>query len=98
MTKMDLDPKYLYLPEQFWKKHDQCMFLIKYIEEYVINMRERIEIDIEEGDDEAAAAAALRAMARNQVMLELARTNGKLAAQVEGVFAGLPASVTKEIE
>ena len=58
----------------------------------------KLVADIEEGDDEAAAADALRAMARNQVMLELARTNGKLAAQVEGVFAGLPASVTKEIE
>lgn len=53
--------------------------------------------DLEEGDDEAAAAEALRTMARNQVGLELARVEQKLAAKVEGVFAGLPLSVQKQI-
>lgn len=53
--------------------------------------------DLEEGDDEAAAAEALRAMARNQVMLELSRVEQKLAAKVEGIFAGLPISVTKQL-
>ncbi len=54
--------------------------------------------DLEVGDDEAAAADALRAMARNQVMLELARVEQRLQAKVEGVFAGLPVSVQKQLE
>ena len=53
--------------------------------------------DLEEGDDEASAADALRAMARNQVMLELARIEQKLAAKVEGIFAGLPIEVKKKL-
>lgn len=53
--------------------------------------------DLEEGDDEASAANALRDMARNQVMLELANLNQKLAAKVETVFAGLPVSVQKQL-
>ncbi len=53
--------------------------------------------DLEEGDDEAAAAEALRQMARNQVMLELARVEQRLQAKVEGVFAGLPVSVQKQL-
>lgn len=53
--------------------------------------------DLEEGDDEATAAEALRAMARNQVMLELARVEQRLQAKVEGVFAGLPLSVQKQL-
>jgi len=53
--------------------------------------------DLEEGDDEASAAEALRAMARNQVMLELARVEQKLAAKVEGIFAGLPIDVKKQL-
>jgi hypothetical protein len=53
--------------------------------------------DLEEGDDEAAAAEALRSMARNQVMLELARVEQRLQAKVEGVFAGLPLSVQKQL-
>lgn len=53
--------------------------------------------DLEEGDDEASAAIALRDMARNQVMLELANLNQKLAAKVETVFAGLPLSVQKQL-
>lgn len=53
--------------------------------------------DLEEGDDEATAAEALRTMARNQVMLELSRVEQRLQAKVEGVFAGLPVSVQKQL-
>lgn len=53
--------------------------------------------DLEDGDDEAAAAEALRTMARNQVMLELSRVEQKLAAKVEGIFAGLPIDVKKQL-
>lgn len=53
--------------------------------------------DMEDGDDEAAAAEALRQMARNQVMLELSRVEQRLQAKVEGVFAGLPVSVQKQL-
>lgn len=53
--------------------------------------------NLDEGDDEATATEALRTMARNQVMLELARVEQKLAAKVEGVFAGLPVSVQKQL-
>ena len=53
--------------------------------------------DLDDSDDEAAAADALRAMARNQVMLELARVEQRLAARVENVFAGLPVSVRKRV-
>ena len=34
---MELDPKYLYLPKKFWKKHDDCMFLINQIEEFIVD-------------------------------------------------------------
>ena len=54
--------------------------------------------DMEDGDDEAKAAEALRTMARNQVMLELSRIEQKLAAKVADIFAGLPVSVAKQIE
>lgn len=53
--------------------------------------------DLEDGDDEATAAEALRTMARNQVMLELSRVEQRLQAKVEGVFAGLPVSVQKQL-
>lgn len=53
--------------------------------------------DLEQGDDEAIAAEALRQMARNQVMLELARVQPALEAKVQKVFAGLPVSVQKSI-
>lgn len=53
--------------------------------------------DLEEGDDEATATEALRSMARNQVMLELSRVEQKLAAKVEGIFAGLPIDVKKQL-
>ena len=48
---------------------------------------------IDDGDDEAAAAEALRNMAKVQVMLELANVNDALKAKVDNIFAGLPASV-----
>lgn len=54
--------------------------------------------DLEEGDDEARAAEALRQMARNQVMLELSRVQPALEAKVQNIFAGLPVSVQKVIE
>lgn len=54
--------------------------------------------DLEAGDDEATAADALRAMARNQVMLELARVEQRLQTKAESVFAGLPVSVRKQLE
>ena len=53
--------------------------------------------ELEEGDDEAAAAEALRTMARNQVMLELSRCDQRLQAKVADVFAGLPISVQKQL-
>ena len=53
--------------------------------------------DLEDGDDEATAAEALRTMARNQVMLELSRVEQRLQAKVEGVFAGLPIDVKKQL-
>ncbi len=53
--------------------------------------------DLEEGDDEATAAEALRTMARNQVLLELSRVEQRLAAKVENIFAGLPLSVKQQV-
>lgn len=53
--------------------------------------------DLDDGDDEAAAAEALRQMARNQVMLELARVQPALEAKVRDIFAGLPVSVQRQI-
>lgn len=49
--------------------------------------------DLEDGDDPATAAEALRQMARHQVMSELARLDSRLSAKVEGIFMGLPVSV-----
>jgi len=53
--------------------------------------------DLEGGDDEATAADALRQMARNQVMLELARCDQRLQAQVVDIFAGLPVDVKNKL-
>ena len=53
--------------------------------------------DLDDGDDEATATDALRTMARNQVLLELARIEQRLQAKVEGIFAGLPVSVAKQL-
>lgn len=54
--------------------------------------------DLDDGDDEALAAEALRTMARHQVALELARHEQRLAAKVEGIFAGLPIDVQKKVK
>lgn len=32
---MELDKTYLYLPEKYWKRHDQCEAIIRQIEEFV---------------------------------------------------------------
>ena len=53
--------------------------------------------DLEEGDDEATAAYALRQMARNQVMTEMARVKPELAAKITEIFMGLPVSVQAEL-
>lgn len=56
--------------------------------------------DLEEGDDPAISAEALRQMARHQVMVEMARIKPELQAKVEGIFMGLPLAVreTTEVE
>ena len=54
--------------------------------------------DLEEGDDPAAAATALRQMARHQVMAEMARIKPELAAKIEGIFMGLPLAVQQKLE
>ena len=54
--------------------------------------------DLEEGDDPAASAEALRQMARNNVMAELARVKPELAAKVENLFMGLPVEVRSQME
>ena len=60
-----------------------------------LNIELTLSADLEPGDDEALAAEALRSMARNQVMLELARVETKIAAKVEGIYAGLPPHVQR---
>ena len=54
--------------------------------------------DLEQGDDEAIAAEALRTMARNQVGTELARMEPKLAAKITDLFMGLPKQVRMTLE
>lgn len=53
--------------------------------------------DLEEGDDEAAAANALRQMARNHVMVELARVQPALQAKVQDIYMGLPVAVQSQL-
>jgi len=53
--------------------------------------------EVEPDEDEAAAAEALRTMARNQVMLELARIDQRIKASVQDVFAGLPVDIQKKV-
>lgn len=53
--------------------------------------------DLDDGDDEAAAAEALRNMARAQVMLEMVRIVPDIAAKVENIFAGLPTDLQSTI-
>lgn len=54
--------------------------------------------DLDASDDPALAAEALRQMARNHVMHELARLKPELRAKVEDIFRGLPVSVQKAIK
>ena len=54
--------------------------------------------DLEEGDDEAVAADALRTMARHHVMAELANVEPKLKAKVQDIFMGLPVDVQEKME
>ncbi|MCO5189371.1 MAG: hypothetical protein M9928_21850 [Anaerolineae bacterium] len=54
--------------------------------------------DLEPGEDESACATALREMARNHVMTELARLEPKLAAKVANLILGLPVEVRSQIE
>ena len=49
------------------------------------------------GDDEAACAIALREMARNHVMTELARLDRRLEAKVQDLFMGLPLEVRSKM-
>jgi hypothetical protein len=53
--------------------------------------------DLEDGDNEASAAEALRQMARNHVMAELARLQPALRAKVENLFMGLPVDVRETL-
>ena len=52
---------------------------------------------LEEGDDEAACAIALRNMARNHVMAELSRLDRRLEAKVQDLFMGLPVEVRSQL-
>ena len=54
--------------------------------------------DLEDGDDPAMATDALREMARNHVMTEMARIKPELQAKIQGIFMGLPVSVQQAIE
>jgi hypothetical protein len=51
---------------------------------------------LEPGEDEAAAAIALRDMARNHVMTELARLDKRLEAKVQDLFMGLPVELRSQ--
>ena len=53
--------------------------------------------DLEDGDDPAIAAEALRTMARHQVMAEMVRIKPELQAKVESIFMGLPVSVREQV-
>lgn len=54
--------------------------------------------DLEEGDDPALGAEALRQMARHQVMTEMARIKPSLEAEITDIFMGLPVSVRDTLE
>lgn len=53
---------------------------------------------LEDGEDEAACATALREMARNHVVTELARIDRRLEAKVQDLFMGLPVDVRSKLE
>lgn len=52
-----------------------------------------LNAELEPGDDEAAVTEALRQMARNNVMAELARLKPELRAKTEELFMGLPKDI-----
>ena len=52
---------------------------------------------LDEKDDEAACAVALREMARNHVMTELSRLDRRLEAKVQDLFMGLPLEVRSKM-
>jgi hypothetical protein len=52
---------------------------------------------LDEDDDPAASAEALRQMARNNVMQEMARVKPELSAKVQDLFMGLPVDVQAQI-
>jgi hypothetical protein len=62
------------------------------------NVEMTLWAQLEEGDDEAACANALRDMARNHVMTELARVDRRLEAKVTDLFMGLPVEVRSQLE
>lgn len=53
---------------------------------------------LEPGEDEAAAAIALRDMARNHVVTELSRLDKRLEAKVQDLFMGLPVELRQQID
>jgi len=53
---------------------------------------------LEEGEDEAAAAIALRDMARANVMQELSRIDKRLEAKVQDLYMGLPVEVRTQLK
>lgn len=52
---------------------------------------------LEPEDNEAACATALREMARNHVVTELARIDRRLEAKVQDLFLGLPVDVRSQL-
>lgn len=53
---------------------------------------------LEPEDDEAVCANALRDMARNHVMVELARIDRRLEARVQDLFMGLPVEIRSQLQ
>lgn len=53
---------------------------------------------LEDNDDEAACADALREMARNHVMTEWSRIDKRLEAKVQDLFMGLPVEVRSQLQ
>ena len=53
--------------------------------------------DIEPHENEADCAEALRQMARNNVMIEMARIKPELQAKTQELFAGLPVELKQRL-
>jgi hypothetical protein len=53
--------------------------------------------ELDEGDNEGEIGEGLRQMARNHVMVEMARLVPSLAVKVQDVVMGLPISLREEI-